>query len=657
MRRLIGMRNRFKAFGRGSIEFITSDNSRILSFVRRYQDECILVVANLSRFCQVVQLHLAKYNTLVPEEVFGGNKFPCITNQPYTLSLGPHNTYWFTLKKQEETAVALTSDQIPKLKLNTSWKDITKGDFCSQLGKILPDYLKKCRWFGGKGKTIRNVNIVSSTTLSGDKKPSYLILVEISYIGAPRETYLLPVSFAAHHEVLDISHQYPQSVICEIQFKDEKGIMYDGAYDKKLRNYFLKIITDKQKVGIGRNRLIGSHSTKFRKLSVSKEATLESRVFKGEQSNTSILYGDSFFFKLYRRLEGGINPDVEISRYLTEYTDFSNFPAYVGSLMWQREKTDSLILGLLLKYVPNESDAWTYTLESVSRYLTQAVTQKEQLEDLVKLPKSLYGIGPQDVPQIIADLISPIYINMVSLLAKRTAELHLALASLSHNSDTAPEPFSILYQKSVYQSMRALTLGVFTQIESNLSKLSDEISKEAKVILEAKQEILKCFGNLTTHKISAMKIRIHGDYHLGQVLYTGNDFIIIDFEGEPARPLSERRLKRSALRDVAGMMRSFHYAAHGAVILRPVSQTANPEDVRKLLDLWYQYVSGIFLHSYLETAGEVEFLPRNKQEFEMLLGAFLLEKAIYELGYELNNRPDWLMIPIRGVQQLLKKKL
>jgi maltose alpha-D-glucosyltransferase/alpha-amylase len=204
--------------------------------------------------------------------------------------------------------------------------------------------------------------------------------------------------------------------------------------------------------------------------------------------------------------------------------------------------------------------------------------------------------------------------------------------------------------------MRALTIKIFSELEGNLSSLKNEVSTEAQVVLDAKQEILKRFRNLTSRKISAMKIRIHGDYHLGQVLYTGKDFVIIDFEGEPARPLSERRLKRSALRDVAGMMRSFHYAAHGAAILRPVMQTADPEDIRKLTDLWYYCVTGVFLSSYLERAGNAEFMPGNKQDFEMLLGAFLLEKAIYEVGYELNNRPDWLMIPIRGVQQLLKGK-
>jgi maltose alpha-D-glucosyltransferase/alpha-amylase len=657
MRRLIRLRNRFKAFGMGTIEFVSSDNSHVLSFIRRYQDENILVVANLSRFCQVVNLQLVKYNNFIPEEVFGGSRFPNITEHPYMLSLGPHNTYWFTLQPQKKSALTLSSDQIPTLKLDTSWKVITQDDFRSLLGMVLPNYLKKCRWFGGKAKPIRSTNIIDEIAISNEKNSSHFLLVEVSYVGAQKETYLLPVSFTTRQDVMEKIQREPQSIICKLQLKDESGIMYDSVYDTRFRNDLLQIIAFGQNIRKNKNKLIGSLSKKFRKRFNVKELSLESRVLKGEQSNTSILYENSFFLKLYRRLEGGVNPDAEISKYLTEYTEFSNFPSYIGSLQWQREDSDCLAIGLLLEYVPNESDAWTYTLDSVGRYLTEIATIKKKIKDLPKLPKSILEIDHKNIPQLLLDLIGPIYIDMVSLLARRTAELHIALASLSSYDDMSPEPFSILYQKSIYQSMRSLTLGVFAELESNLSSLNNEISKEIRTMLDAKQDILKRFRNLTTRKLSAMKIRIHGDYHLGQVLYTGKDFIIIDFEGEPARPLSERRLKRSALRDVAGMIRSFHYAAHGAVVLRPVMQTADPEDIRKSADLWYYYVTGVFLNSYLERIRGADFLPGNKQDFEMLLGAFLLEKAVYEVGYELNNRPDWLIIPIRGVQQLLKGRL
>ncbi len=651
MRRLIAIRNRFKSFGRGSMQFLASDNPRVLSFIRKYGKESILVVANLSRFCQVVRLNVAKQVNLVPEELYGGNKFPTITDQPYVLTLGPHNTYWFALREQEQPNVALT-EKIPRLKLDTTWENITKTDFWPQFAGLLPGYLKKCRWFGGKGKPIRAVNIIDSITVASDKGTSYLLLVQMTYTGSPKELYLLPVSFSRQTDAVEISSKYPQGVICELQLKEGEGIIYDAVYGVSLRDALLNMLASKQTIKSGQSRLVCNRSRKFRDLLTDRKLPLESKVLKGEQSNTSILYEDIFFLKLYRRLERGVNPDAEISRCLTEHTGFANFPAYVGSLEWHRENSDSLAISLLLEYVPNETDAWTYTLDSASRYLTHAATKAKQLKDL-QAPGDNQEIDTGEIPQPLMELIDPIYIDRVSLLGRRTAELHLALASLSHDRDMEPEPFSVLYQKSVFQSMRALMLKVFADLERNMGSLSSDTSKEVQMVLDAKQEILRRLRDITSRKISAMKIRIHGDYHLGQVLYTGKDFVIIDFEGEPARPLGERRLKRSALRDVAGMMRSFHYAAHGVIILQPATQAADPQQRRNWADLWYHYVSGVFLNSYLAAVGDAGFVPKNKQDFKTLLEALLLEKAIYEIGYEFNNRPNWLLIPVRGVQQIL----
>ncbi len=646
------MRNRFKALGRGTIKFIASNNNHVLCFIRSYENECILVVANLSSFCQIAMLSLADCAGCVPEEIFGGNKFPLITEQPYALSLGPHSAYWFTLHKQEKETVTI-AEQTPKIQIYNNWNNLLPSDL-AQLNNILPGYFRKCRWFEGKGRVIRSANIIDSIRCSKTPNSSYLLLVEIIYSGGRRETYLFPVSFAKQPYAHELTLKEPQSVICEAILADNEGIIYDGVYDVQFRDDMLNIITGSRSLRSHHEKLVHIRSRKFRAM---EKEHYESTVLKGEQSNTSIFYEQSYFLKLYRRLESGVNPDAEISRYLTEYTSFRNFPTYVGNLLWKRNESESLSIGLLLKYIANENDAWTYTLDAMSRYFAEAAAHKKELEEILKPVKSINEIDVKNIPQHVTDLIGPVYINMVRLLGKRTAELHEALASLILVDAAAPEPFSVLYQKSIYQSMRALTLEVFGQLQNNMSELGEKTAKQAQEILDAKQDILKRFRNITSRKISAMKIRIHGDYHLGQVLHTGQDFVIIDFEGEPARPLSQRRLKRSALRDVAGMMRSFHYAAHGAIVLRPVMQTIDPDELSILADQWYYYVTAVFLDSYIETSGDADFLPKDKQDFDMLLGAFLLEKAIYEVGYELNNRPNWLAIPLRGVQQLLKGKL
>ena len=650
MRRLIATRRQSRAFGRGSIEFTSSDNPKVLAFIRKHEEETVLVVANLSRYCQVVRLELPDYAGLVAEEVFSGNNFPDITAQPYVLTLGPHNFYWLALRGQKVGPQA--AEQPEPLTLNTNWKSVMlAGDEAQKLAGVLRSYLKRCCWFGRRNKAIRRVTVVDSLAISPEEDVAYLLLLKVSYAGAAQEMYLLPVCFAAQDAASRVIEESPQSVITALVCEDGNGILYDGIFNAKLRNSLLDAIARGRH---GHEQFVGRRGNRFKEFLRGKNLPLESRVLKLERSNTSVVYDNIFFLKLYRRLETGVNPDVEISRYLTEYTDYGNFPAYAGSLEWQYGESESLTIGLLLEFVPSESDAWTYMLDAVGQYLAQALTLKGKLEPIPEPPDSIRDIDAESIPTPVRDLMGPVCVDMTGLLGRRTAELHLALASLTQNPDVQPEPFSMLYQKSVYQSMRALTLRVLGELENSIKTLPEPLCGQAKEILGAKRRILSRLSVIAKKRVSAMKIRIHGDYHLGQVLYTGKDFVIIDFEGEPVRALGERRLKRSALRDVAGMIRSFHYAAYGGILLRASAQPADVNYLERWADLWYFYISGVFLDQYLQTVGDADLLPRDREDFAVLLDAFLLEKAVYELGYELNNRPDWLMIPIRGIQHILK---
>jgi maltose alpha-D-glucosyltransferase/alpha-amylase len=260
------------------------------------------------------------------------------------------------------------------------------------------------------------------------------------------------------------------------------------------------------------------------------------------------------------------------------------------------------------------------------------------------------------IPQFAGDLVGPFFEN-VKLLGQRTAELHVALASNTDDPDFAPEPFSVLYQRSLYQSMRNHSGQMFQLLKGNLGALRGTILDDALKILDLKNEVLNRFRALLLRKINAQRTRIHGDYHLGQVLYTGKDYVIIDFEGEPARPLTERRIKRSPIRDVAGMLRSFHYAAYTSLFGHLGSAVVRPEDLAALepwARIWNIWISATFLSSYLQNAARGGFLPANRDDFNIVLNTYLLEKALYELGYELNNRPDWVRVPITGILQLLQ---
>ncbi len=655
MRRIVGVRRQFKAFGRGRLEFLPSDNTRVLTFLRQYEDETILVVANLSRYCQAVRIQMPSYVGFSVHEVFSDNRFADIAEAPYCVTLAPHSFFWFVLRPSA-AASGPTPEQTPQIQCNVAWARIVGSDDEDRLLAALSEYVKRARWFGGKGRDIRRLCIADSLTVPTPQHPVYVLLLETTYTGTPKQQYIVPIAFASRDEQVKIMREAPESIIAHLQLKDGPGILYDAVGGESFRNALLEMIARRDSRRAGRSQLVARRGSRFSRMLADRTLPLVSHPLKVEQSNSSILYDNTFFLKLYRRAEEGTNPDVELSRSLTEQTDFTNLPAFAGAIEWRRGDSAPLTVALLLQFVANETDGWSYTLDYVERSFGYALTLKDRLDTLPELPESLLPIEPGTVPTLVRDFIGSVYLDMASLLGRRTAELHRALASLSRSPDVTAERFSLLYQKSLYQSMRSLTLKVFTELENGLASLNAQTAAAVETILADRKAILGRLRRIAEKKIRALKMRTHGDYHLGQVLYTGKDFVIIDFEGEPARSLTERRLKQSALRDVAGMIRSFHYAASGTVLLRSAKQGADVDYLEHWARLWYTYVSGVFLHGYLEAVGDAEFVPTDERDFAVLLETFLLEKAIYEAGYELNNRPDWLMIPIRGIDQIMNSE-
>ncbi len=654
MKRVITMRKRFKAFGRGSIEFLYPDNPKVFAFIRRYQDETILTVVNLSRFSQVVELDLSPFSGYQPEEVFSRNKFPRITDSPYVLTLSRHDYYWFVLRKAENGVKFGKIRTIPELSVGGCWESVFDGKTKETLEReILPPYITTCRWFGGKAQEMQGIKIIEDISLCEDSCATHLLLVEVRYTTELSGIYLLPLSFSTGDKAESIVVENFPAVVAHLKTESAEGILYDSIYNEEFRKHLLGMFVRKHTVRGFNGYLVTYTGKTFKKHTVKEVLSEKSQVLKAEQSNSSFLYGKELFLKLYRRLDEGINSDLEMGKFLTERATFSHVPLFAGAIEYRRQEGGPMVVGLLQAFVPNQGDAWTYTLDWVGRYYGRVLAKKSEIQEAPAAPASLLEIAFQEIPLLFQELIGGVYIEMTTLLGKRTAELHLSLSFETEDPDFTPEPFSVLYQRSLYQSMQVLTKKVFALLRKNMKNLPDEGQALAGEILTFEKEIMGRFSALFKRKLSAMKIRIHGDYHLGQVLYTGNDFVIIDFEGEPARTLSERRLKRSPLRDVAGMIRSFHYAAHTALLKHA---SVRPEDIPVLepwLNLWYRYIGGTFLRSYLSTAGNASFIPKSREELDVMLRAYLLEKAVYELGYELNNRPEWVIIPLRGVKHLM----
>jgi maltose alpha-D-glucosyltransferase / alpha-amylase len=372
--------------------------------------------------------------------------------------------------------------------------------------------------------------------------------------------------------------------------------------------------------------------------------------------NTSIRFGDRLVLKLIRKLEPGINPDLEIGRFLSEQTDFRHVPRVAGALEIRERRSEPMTFGVLREFVPNEGDAWNYTLDALGRYFDRVLAVWGQA-DRAAVPLSgepLIDLAKRRIPADDFERIGT-YLPTVQLLGERTAELHLALGS-GRDKDFQPEPFSELYQRSLYDSMRSLTKKNFRLLRQRLGDLPPSVRETAEGALAAEDRVVERLRGLTSRKLAAERIRVHGDYHLGNVLYTGRDFMILNFEGESSRSLSERRLKRSPFRDVACMVRSFQYAAYVKLFEEAAAGIASPELLPALESwaaYWERWVSAAFLQAYLRRARGASFLPPAKEEKAILLDSYLLERAVYELGSELQNRLEWVRIPLQGIRQVL----
>ena len=514
----------------------------------------------------------------------------------------------------------------------------------------LPAYIVHRRWFGGKARRIHSIELRDSIPLQTGQLEAFLLLAQVEYDFGPAETYVLPM-YLADAAAAEEAGLYG-SLTISLADRGGQLVLADALQNEKFLRWLLDAIEVKLVSHGTKGDLRASYRKVFQEIRSSR-GSLDPQPSHAEQSNSSIIYGDSLILKFFRRLEAGINPDLEIGLFLTEKAQFHGTPPVAGSIEYVSEEGEPATVAVLQGFVPNQGDAWRFTLESISSFWNE-VAKSPGVPPPGAVPAETTMEFDQDLPASALNLIGP-YLSKVRVLGRRTAELHLALASDPDDPAFAPEPFSSSFQHEFEHSARSLTERTLGLLRQKRAELPDDLRAQAEVIINAEPRILQEFQSIA--KVTAgSRIRIHGDYHLGQVLYTGSDFIIIDFEGEPARPLVERRMKRSALQDVAGMVRSFHYAAF-AHLLAPIENSPlSKHDLPRAsswAENWYSWVTFRFLKSYFANAQSGSFLPPSREEISALLRIHLLEKAIYELGYELNNRPTWVGIPLAGITRLL----
>jgi len=467
----------------------------------------------------------------------------------------------------------------------------------------------------------------------------------------------LPLGFAFGEKSSSIQESSPQAVVARLRGDPLSGeaILYAAFAEPSFCTALLQVIERRRRLRGAKGEATGTRTSAFRKVAGDSAVSLEAKLLRAEQSNTSILYGNQLILKAFRKVDVGVNPDLEIGRFLTERVRFPYIPPVLGAIEYQPRRGEPMSLAILQAFVPNQGDAWRLTLDSLGRFYEEVLARHIALAEPLYPTDSLMDLLEQEMSAQVAEPIGP-YLDYARRLGECTAEMHLALASDARDPAFAPEAFSTLYQRSIYQGMRTLANQTMNLLKVRSKYLSAAQRGDAQKVLELEAPIQKQFQALVGRKITAMRTRVHGDYHLGQVLYTGKGFVIIDFEGEPARAISERRIKRSPLRDVAGMIRSFHYAAYTPLLGQVTGASLQPSKIATAepwAKAWFLWVSAAFLSAYLRVSDDAPFIPKTTEELEILLNAYLLEKALYELSYEFYNRPEWIALPLKGIRQIL----
>jgi maltose alpha-D-glucosyltransferase/alpha-amylase len=663
-RNMIALRKLFQVFGRGTLEFLHPENRKILAYIRecKYEgghSETVLCCANLSRFAQPVSLDLARFAGMQPVEMLGYVPFPVIGAEPYPLTLAPYSFLWLEIQANpvaiEEPVVlepVIVSDENEAAGfelLTKGWPAFLNGEGAKLLHKTLPAYLQRQRWFGAKTHAIESVAILDWAELPN---AGAILYVAVRYLGDASEDkaradgedlYQLPLAVSHAAEAESIRTHAPASILAT--FGD--AVLHDATGRPEFREALLNLLAENATLPVQNGQLQGQHGIAF---TPQDPAPGPSRVGSAEQSNTSILYGKSMILKLFRRLEPGINPDTEIGRFLTETAHFPRIAPFLGEIKLTREGTETTT-AMLQGLVENEGDGWQVTLDELSRFF----------ESIANLPVPSDGrpASLTEPPELTSDVRDQVGISleMAAQLGRRTAEMHLALATDTGNPAFQAEPFTKADLEADARRVDAQLNHTLAALKRGIPQLTDLTADAAALVLSRRIDLFARAHAIAaaSPSLAGQRIRIHGDYHLGQVLKSKGDVVILDFEGEPARPLEDRRKKQSPLRDVAGMLRSFSYAAAAgleAYNQRHTDASRGGRSLEPWARIWQNAVSTEFLRAWAATIAQDPNLVPDTAQAQHLLDAYLLEKALYELLYELNNRPAWVRIPLSGILAL-----
>lgn len=659
MRRILSLRKQHRALGRGTFEFMKTDNGRVIAYERRYEAETILVVANLSRFTQHFTLQLAEHEGNVPFGVFGRNPFPRIQNGPYPMTLGPHGFVWLSLEPApDESSRSDRRSYVPPLiKLTAGWEEVVLGAERLQLEQALPRFLAIQPWFHGAGKTVLACTIQSVLPLPIEEGegPLDVATVRVDYSQGDPEVYLLPLRVDLQRDDAATLSACPAIARLTLASSPEaRAVLRDAAFDPGFAKTLLRLVLAPgdasrplQSLDVLQTPVLDS----LRDIDL-EAATVQPAPFV--QYNSIAVVEKRAVLKLFRRVQEGVNPDLELTLHLSQH-GYPNAPAVAAALQQQAtDHRESITLAVVSPFIAHQGTAWDRAQAEFTNFRGRFLELEREPDSPAVSPRAILAGTKKGIPKETRVLVGP-FLDAISLLGTRIGELHSALASDWHHPSLAPEHFTEFYQRSLYQRFRSSTIRAFDRLASDRRTLSRPLAGQVDELLSDRKQFLAGFDALRHHHFAALRIRCHGNLHLENVLCVGDDFVVVDFEGEPTLPLYERRLKASPLTDAVSLMRSLLYVPQTYLLsLSQADRAAHAGRLEKAARYWQYWTAVAFLTSYARRVEHAGLLPPG-DDFEPLLVMLYTARAVYELAYERANRPEWLAIPLEDLLEIVRE--
>ena len=641
-KRLLAKRKNFQVFGRGKIQWLTPANSRILAFVREYEEEAVVVIVNLSRHPQALSLDLQEFEGSTVREVFGRTHFPEIGRDPYQITVGPHGYYWLQL--QNQTVSNQDKRQLDKPQLVT--KDLAgffdRKNLRALTTTVLPAYLQSTSWIGARGADLETVSILDHRMQTDGQRHFGWLLLQIGYLEGLPELVQLPVAFHNFREEVDYTTR--DEVVAMVQYKDDKVVMIDALYDEDYRRGLLNGLRE------------------YGELPGFEFKAMDAMAVNGPQTATLVNSGTEYMLlqskdyniKFYRRVDTQDVPDLEIKRMLTR-RGFQNAPTAVGTLHFSPKANQKATLAIFEDRLNSGGTAQEYFENNLQRFAEDIITRiqqpnqeapKAEPEEIAVTDEIMYA----DMPDTIQDILGSTFVTKAAELGRTIASYHLIMSEVSSEKNFEREALSLHYQRSVYAGLKGDVRATFDLMRRKMEELDDDAVGLAEALLEREEEIHKTLKRLFAHKIEADKIRIHGDFTLMQLSIVDDHFVIRNFDGDPDRTFSQRRLRRSPAKDIANLMRSISYTC--GLVFEDLSSGLRQTTADSLED-WLRttsrYLCAEFLTAYRKATEGTRLLPKDEDDLEVMLDTFRIEKAMQELRYDLNYRSDQVAVPLRGI--------